>query len=211
MSCTPPAWFNGAFSPARIDPYLRTAQLDGTHAVDHYQWNLQVSEAFYPALSILEISLRNALHAQLQIRYGRADWWNVAPLESRHLAKVRSAEAEVRRRKGTNMSADDIIAELSFGLWVSLLSRTYDRDFWVPALHKAFPRYRGNRRSLHESFMVMLLFRNRVMHHEPIHLRHLAADHAKIYRLLGFLAPDAVTWLRQFDRVPVVLANKPKP
>jgi hypothetical protein len=179
--------------------------------VDHYQWNLQVSEAFYPALSILEISLRNALHAQLQARYGRADWWNAAPLAPRHLARVRSAEVEVRRRKGARMCTDDVIAELSFGFWVSLLSRSYDRDFWVPALHKAFPGYRGNRQSLHESFMSMLLFRNRVMHHEPIHLRHLAADHAKVYRVLGYLVPDAVTWLRQFDRVPLVLANKPKP
>lgn len=211
MSCNPPAWFDRIFSQPRLAPYLRAAQLDGTHAVDRYQWNLQVSEAFYPALSCLEISLRNALHAQLQIRYGRPDWWKSAPLQNRHLAKVRGAEAEARKRKGTKTSADDVVAELPFGFWVSLLSRAYDRDFWVPALHRAFPRYRGNRRTLHDEFEAMLLLRNRISHHEPIQHRHLAADHAKIHRLLSYIAPDAAFWLKGFDRVPVVLASKPRP
>jgi hypothetical protein len=126
VSCNPPAWFDGIFSRPRLTPYLNAAQLDGTHAVDRYRWNLQVSEAFYPALSCLEIGLRNALHAQLQIRYGRSDWWKAAPLQTRHLAKVRDAEAEARSRKGANMSVDDVVAELSLGFWVSLLSRVYD-------------------------------------------------------------------------------------
>lgn len=47
--------FDRSFSRPRLAPYLDAAQLDGTQAVDHYQWNLQVSEAFYPALSVLGI------------------------------------------------------------------------------------------------------------------------------------------------------------
>ena len=46
------------------------------------------------------------------------------------------------------------------------------------------------------------MLRNRIMHHEPIHHRHLEADHAKIYRLLGYIEPEAASWLRGFDRVP---------
>lgn len=211
VSCKPPAWFDRSFSRPRLAPYLDAAQLDGTHAVDHYQWNLQVSEAFYPALSVLEISIRNAIHAQLQIRYGRTNWWSTAPLQSHHLAKVREAEAKASSRKRASMSADDVVAELSFGFWVSLLSRAYDRDFWVPSLRKAFPYYRGNRRLLYDEFDAMRLFRNRIMHHEPIRHRHLEADHAKIYRLLGYIEPDAVTWLKAFDRVSTVLTGRPRP
>src|ERR1700721_1161807 len=102
------------------------------------------------------------------------------------------------------MSADDVVAGLSFGFWVSLLSRTYDRYLWVPALHKAFPHYSGSRRELFDNFDAMRRLRNRVMHHEPIHHRHLEADHAKIYRLVGYITPDAVVWLQRFDRVPAV-------
>ncbi len=211
MSCNPPAWFDRAFSQPRLGPYLSAARLDGTHATERYQWNLQVSEAFYPALSCLEICLRNGLHSQLQILRGRPDWWESGPLKKTEEAKVRRAESEAHTRKGVSMNADDVVAALSFGFWVSLLGRVYDRHLWVPALHKAFPHYRGSRRELHDNLDAMRLLRNRIMHHEPVHHRHLEADHVKICRLLGYMEPDAVDWLKRFDRVSAVLATRPKP
>ena len=70
------------------------------------------------------------------------------------------------------------------------------------ALHNAFAGYHGDRETLRDSLQAMLMLRNRIMHHEPIHHRHLEADHAKIYRLLGYIEPEAASWLRGFDRVP---------
>jgi hypothetical protein len=209
MSCDPPDWFNRTFSLPRLAPYMGAATRHDTHAVDQYRWNLQVSEAFYPALSCLEISLRNALHTQLKVLYNRPDWWAVAPLEKDDEDMVRRATADAWRRKRAAPTADDIVAELSFGFWVSLVSRRYDRHLWVPALHKAFPHYRGKRKELHDNLDTMRRLRNRIMHHEPIHHRHLEADHAKICRLLGYIGPDVVAWLREFDRAPEVLAVRP--
>jgi hypothetical protein len=54
----------------------------------------------------------------------------------------------------------------------------------------------------------MLYLRNRVMHHEPIHHRDLAADRAKIYRLLSYLSRDMSMQLQALDRVPQVLARR---
>lgn len=108
-------------------------------------------------------------------------------LDQHDAAKVRQTSDDLRRWRGTDPCTDDIVAELPFGFWVSLLSRRYDRHLWVPALYKAFPGYRGTRESLRDNFETMRLFRNRIMHHEPVHHRHLAADHAKIYRLLGYM------------------------
>jgi hypothetical protein len=209
MSCMPPSWFDRVFTSARLAPYQEAAARGGTHAVDLYRWNLQVSEAFLPALSCLEISMRNAMHEQLTVRYRRADWWMSVPLDQHEVRAVQQARDDRRRRKETDPGTDDIVAELSFAFWVSLLSRQYDRRFWVPALHRAFPGYHGPRSTLHDNLDAMRRFRNRVMHHEPVHHRHLAADHAKIYRLLGFIEPEAVAWLREFDRVPEMLAKRP--
>ncbi|GAA3118713.1 hypothetical protein [Nonomuraea salmonea] len=103
-----------------------------------------------------------------------------------------------------------MVTELSFGFWVSLLSRKYDRHLWVPALHRAFPYYSGSRESLRDNLQAMVFLRNRIMHHEPIHHRHLAADHVKIYTLLGYVEPQFASWLRAFDRVPEVLARRPE-
>jgi len=210
MSCSPPQWFGRVITAPRLAPYQDAARRDGTHAEDLYRWNLQVSEAFYPGLSCLEICLRNALDEQLKARYGCGDWWRSAPLSLKNLDEVKQVSDSLGAVKQRVPGTDDIVAGLSFGFWVSLLSRRYDRHLWVPALHRAFPGYHGSREPLRDNFDSMRLFRNRIMHHEPIHHRHLAADHDKVYRLLGYIEPNAVAWLRGFDRVPDILANRPR-
>lgn len=110
---------------------------------------------------------------------------------------------------GGKYTADDIVAELSFGFWVSLTSKTYDRSLWVPYLHRAFPLYRGPRGRLHYDLQTMRLFRNRIMHHEPIHHRHLEADHQTILRLLGYLSPSLIDQLESYDQVVPTLGRRP--
>ncbi|MFC4584483.1 hypothetical protein [Sphaerisporangium corydalis] len=205
----PPEWFGRTFSTPRFEPYLRASSGDATSAWRLYRWNIEVSEAFYGPLHCLEIGLRNAEHDRLRSRYGRADWWTVAPLRQHDSCKITKALEDLRRKGVRAPSADDVVAATTFGLWVSLLSRAYDRHFWVPTLHRAFPHYSGGREPLRDNLQSMVLLRNRIMHHEPIHHRHLSADHAKIHRLLGYLQPPVSTWLKGFDRVPGILARRP--
>ena len=175
MSSELPAWVRRTLSEPRFAAYLRAAVGDAEVALRLYWWNIEVSAAFYGLLHCLELSLRNALHHQLGNRFGPSI------------------------RRGVRVDVDDIVAGLPFGFWVSLLSRgaAYDRQLWVPALHRAFPGYSGRREKLHDNLLAMVLFRNRIMHHEPIHHRDLAADHAKIYRLLGYCL---LTWPKKCRR-----------
>jgi hypothetical protein len=209
MSAKLPAWFSQAFSMPRLAPYLRAAGGDVVAAERLYWWNVEISGAFYGPLHCLEVTLRNALHGQLRTRYGRADWWVSAPLNPSGLRVVDEARQKCGRRR-PGASADDIVAQLSFGFWASLLSAglSYDRLLWVPTLHRAFPYYSGRRRDLHDNLLTMVLLRNRIMHHEPIHHRDLAADHRKLYRLLGYLSPDSAKQALTLDRVPAVLARR---
>jgi hypothetical protein len=209
MSCDPPQWFEQVFASARLRPYRYAAETEGTHTEVLYLWNIEVSAAFYLTLSCLEVGLRNALHAQLRVQYGRSDWWLASPLDEHDQSKVRKAVDDLRQRNSGAPCADSIVAALSFGFWVRLLSRRYDRSLWVPTLHRAFPTYHGAREPLRNNLQTMVLLRNRIMHHEPIHHRHLAADHAKIHRLIGYIEPEVVTWLRGHDNVPDVLAKRP--
>ena len=48
-------------------------------AMLHYRCNLQLAEAFYVSLSVLEVTLRNALCRELETMTGRADWYAVFP------------------------------------------------------------------------------------------------------------------------------------
>jgi hypothetical protein len=210
MNVEPPAWIPRTMSRPRFAGYLRAAAGNAEAALRLYWWNIEISSAFFGPLHCLVLSLRNALHLQLCALFGRADWWAAVRLTDEGARTIAAVRAKLVRRSATPVGVDDIVAGLSFGFWVSLLSRgrAYDRAFWVPALHKAFPGFSGRREQLHDNLVAMLLLRNRIMHHEPIHHRDLGADHAKIYRLLGYLSPALAKEAQPLDRVPDALARR---
>lgn len=203
------AWVNEVLSAARFAPYLSRTDDDFDAAIHLYQWNLDVSSAFYIPLHCLEIGLRNAVHRRLAEWFGQPDWWTHAQLRGKGPTMVRDALRAATSRVDRAVLADDVVTELHFGFWVSLLSKGYDRSLWVPSLHAAFPHYRGRRDVLHERLNTMRLLRNRIMHHEPIHHRDLAADHHTALSLVGYLSPSMVTELESFDRVPAILRRRP--
>ena len=197
-------WISRMLSEARFASYLAECSGDVAAAWRLYMWNIGISTAFYPLLHFVEITLRNSLHRELGARFGRVDWWSVAPLSEHGQRMVKQAQEKVSAPR-SSQDADDLVTELSFGFWVSLISRTYDRPLWVPALHRAFPHYRGRRDALYVELREMLWLRNRVMHYEPIYRRDLNADHATIYRLFDHMSPDLAAAVRQIDNVPHVL------
>jgi hypothetical protein len=206
MGIEPPAWVSAVLSEPRFLPYLTAAGGNAEAAVDLEWWNLEVAAAFVVPLNRLELALRNALHRRLAEKFSRSDWWHSARLDENGRRKVAEAKRKLAQRQQRPEVPDDVVAQLTFGFWVSLLSRTYHRTLWTPALHRVFPR--TNPRALHQDYKHVLVLRNRIMHHEPIHHRHLEADHQTVYRLLGQLSPDVVDELEPRDRVPHLLARR---
>ncbi|MEU5367035.1 hypothetical protein ABZ354_26805 [Streptomyces sp. NPDC005925] len=202
-----PEWMLRDLSLPRLRRYIRAAHGNAQAAERLYWWNVEVSAALFGPLHCLELALRNALHGVLVRHHARPDWWTVAPLNERGLELVSNAQRSCARRL-RRTTPDDMVAELTFGFWVSLLASGYDRQFWVPVLHSAFPHYGGRRDALHRKLTSLILLRNRVMHHEPVHHRHLAADHDTIYRVLGYLSPELVKEAQVMDRFPAVLADR---
>jgi hypothetical protein len=209
MSNRLPEWMARDLSLPRLRRYIRAAHGDARAAERLYWWNVEASAALVGPLHCLELALRNALHRALVRHHGRPDWWEAAPLNERGRGLVDSARRSCERRP-RRTTPDDVVAELALGFWVSLLSHAsgYDRYFWVPVLHSAFPHYRGRRDRLYRDLTSLVLLRNRVMHHEPVHHRHLAADHDTIYRVLGYVSPEFAKEAQAMDRFPAVLADR---
>lgn len=200
-----PDWMVRDLSLPRLRRYIRAAHGDARGAERLYWWNIEVSAALVGPLHCLELSLRNALHNTLVRHHGRPDWWAVAPLNERGHGLVDGARRSCARRL-PRTRPDDVVSELTLGFWVSLLAASYDQDFWVPVLNTAFPYYRGRRDDLYRDLTSLVLLRNRVMHHEPVHHRHLEADRDTIYRVLGYLSPEFAKEAQAMDRLPAVLA-----
>ncbi|WP_043721190.1 hypothetical protein [Kutzneria sp. 744] len=200
-----------AFSAARMEPYLKHCNGDVAKAFRLYAWNLEVSAALSGPLGCLEVALRNALHEQLVTLVGRSDWWRDRRVDLHDVAKGLLAEAAANlAKRGKPAVPDAMVAELHFGFWVALLGkgRNYETTLWRPALRHAFPNYSGGRLPLHKQLDSMRYLRNRIAHAEPIHRRHLKADHGTILDLIGRISPPAVEFVRRHDRVEQVLRRR---
>jgi hypothetical protein len=200
-----------AISVERLAPYERASGGDTAAALRLYSWNAEAAGAFLGLLHCLEVVMRNALHRELSLLFGRPDWW-YASRAGLHPSAARMVE-EARQdliRHGKPADPPRIVAELRFGLWVSLLGKgnDYETRLWRPALHRAFPGYSGRRGPLYVDVNSVRLFRNRIAHHEAIYQRHLAADHATIVRLIASVSADTAEFARRLDRVPAVLARR---
>jgi hypothetical protein len=202
-----------ALSVERLEPYSRACGGDLRAAVDLYVWNTAVSGAFYESLAYLEVGLRNALHDQLRRLAHRDDWWESPLLTLAPAAVDMIAKAKRDAGRRADGKPGRVVAALQFGFWVGLVSSgrscNYEMILWRPALHRAFPGYRGPRPPLHERLEKMRLLRNRVAHHEPIHQRPLVADHDDLLAVAGWISADFAGWIRSTSRFASVLADRP--
>lgn len=202
-----------ALSPERLAPYLGTTSGDLTDAVRLYEWNLAVSGAFYEALGILEVVLRNALSSQLAAHHGTlAGHWYDDPLDVfSDLAHEDIAAARYRIRKLRRPETPGrVVAELSFGFWKFLLAKRYEATLWTGYLRHAFPKLKPqNRATVYRALDGLHTLRNRIAHHEPIHSRDLTADMLTIYRLLDWIDADVRAWAVTLSRLQPIFVARP--
>jgi hypothetical protein len=206
-----------SLSPERMATYFTATGGDPEKAFYLYTWNTAVSAAFYGPLQGLEVALRNAMHRELAIVYGQ-DWYDnpKCQLDAKGHERVNSAKRDLE--KGDyRIDPPHVVAALSFGFWVSLLGSggrvgefgspraNYEMVLWRPALYRAFSKIRRSRSNIHRPLDFLRILRNRIAHHEPIFTRHLAADHASILEVTGWICPETRDWIEHHSRVPEIL------
>ena len=75
---------------------------------------------------------------------------------------------EAKNRVGAT-TPGKVVAELTFGFWVELLSRRNQNALWVGRkLKTAFPNTTLTRKQIHGRLKTIQLLRNRISHHEPV-------------------------------------------
>lgn len=193
-------------SAGRFSTYLRAADEDGEKATRLYAWNTAVCAAFYGPLQALEVALRNAMHERLAERYG-AEWYDNAEvrLNDKHREQVEEAKTRLRQT-GKAVTPPHVVAALSFGFWVFLLSSSYDETLWRFALYKVFPRAEAvQRKEVYERLMKLLVLRNRIAHHEPIFASPLRRRYRQILEITGWISPFKRDWVVAHSRLEEVL------
>ena len=210
----------------RLASYMGAAGGNVQAAVELYDWNTLVGASFLEDLGRLEVVFRNAVDGALTA-YGDAQSWSEVwyrrpqLFRGEHGPQARTwANIEIARQRATGQHDRQevhgkVIAELSFGFWRFLCTKSYLTSLWVPAVAAAFPQHpsSGNPRQVRadvEDRMRRLYFlRNRIAHHEPIHQRDLERDHAEVLELIGWICLDCRAWAEVVTRTPGVIETRP--
>lgn len=174
-----------------MERYFTLYPDDEQRAITHYQCNLQLSEAMYVSLSVFEVTLRNALCRELWQMTGREDWYAVFPNTPglSNLNRYITQAAKQISGRHEQITPSKIIAELTFGFWVSLLNSEYERILWKD-LRRAFPfmpKAKRQRKYVSAPLNRFRAFRNRVFHNESIcwNIKCVHDIHSEMVEVLG--------------------------
>jgi hypothetical protein len=96
-----------------------------------YLWNIELTGALFPAIAILEVSLRNAIHASLTKKAG-SDFWFQKELIPERWRNVEKVINDLNSKHATNVPSGKIISELTFGMWPHIFSDAYKHTWWNP-------------------------------------------------------------------------------
>jgi len=216
------AALRAAVSQPRLDRYRPAGGTDLDMIVTYF-WNVALSEALYPGLAALEVTLRSRIHAELSMREG-TEWWFRRLLEAGQLRDYGSAHVKLYNRHKTALPAGHIVAEFNFGFWTTLLSQPYHQTLWAPnraaLLHAVFPHLPptpNGRHVVHRRYNGLRLLRNRAMHYEPTWLGvtldqrgvvSLADLRTEILEAIGWVSPRVRDGVAATDRFPSVWTGK---
>ena len=196
---------SGAFSTQRLKKYIRLYDGDEVKVVAHYKANLALAESLYTSLSVFEVTLRNALSKELERQMGRKDWYAVFPSNPALKGLTSEITLAIRHisQRGELVSPDKIVAELTFGFWVTLLNSEYELTLWK-SLRLAFPympKKDRKRKNVSSPCNALRKLRNRVFHHESIcwDLDYILDIHSRLVQVLGWMNQDMPDWLESVD------------
>ncbi|MEK9497381.1 Abi family protein [Photorhabdus sp. P32] len=112
-----------------------------------YLWNKQLASAFFPALQIIEVSLRNAIYQgyiryeeikientfnqeQWQIEKNKIDklWFINVFTQQNNAEAYRNILTATRQlqKDGKTLTPENYIAKLTLGFWISMVNNSYD-------------------------------------------------------------------------------------
>ena len=185
--------------------FISEARLGSYTGVEEYGQNLVFSKKSYIPLSILEVALRNAVDKLLSDKVG-VDWYKDENfLTDDSTKKVNGAITYLKKRREA-VTKEKIIAELTFGFWVNLFKKPYDKKLRINDLKTIFLNLPSreekivNREVLYKQLNHIRNFRNRVFHYEKV----LNKDgynqiNEDILEVLNFLHVDLKEYVKRLN------------
>lgn len=145
---------------------------------EYYIANIMISQAFYPILSTIEITLRNAIDTTFKNLLGEnwleQEYLNNNILHQQDYNKFKISYEKIQDKYKDKYTPGKVIAELHFGFWTTLCSKRYNARIWTKKgfFKGVFENYPKSKQQQIHDIAVKLNkirnFRNRIFHYEPI-------------------------------------------
>jgi len=193
----------------KLTPYLDEDK-NIKKALELYEWNVKLSEAFYAPLNYFEVSLRNACNNEMIKERGESWYLDDSLMSGSNSEKGNYAKTKIQssyqKLVGYNkkyildtsineIKNGDIIANLELSFWVNLFVYNYFNNFWNPCLKYVFKGY--NRKVLHSKLNYIRELRNRIFHHENILKFDLNSNYLIILEILRAISGELENKVRQ--------------
>ncbi|MGN0005495.1 MAG: hypothetical protein ACI37Z_05955 [Candidatus Gastranaerophilaceae bacterium] len=189
--------------------------------LDKYIYNLRLAESFYPALSLLEISLRNSICNAIDKLICK-DWLVKELSQQKLLAdkeyeKLLESESKIKK-SGKKVTNDRLISEMTLGFWVHLCTKSYKPKFWDKKgfFEAVFPNYvpaQGLSKiaPIQNNLLAILRLRNRISHHEIIinDNKTPQEQYQLVLDILHLLSTDMENLLNGISRIQDIIKQKP--
>lgn len=219
-------------SEARWETYRVEAARTGASAESLYVWNTQLAAALYEVLAHLECALRETIDTRLREwnaeqearRFspdvGPGPDWALpgraaAPLRAMVTKRCREASGRVRSRRVPGH--DDVVAQLSFGIWITLIPKSSTNAkssqfrLWEEALVHAFPHIgEGGPEYLYRRLARLRDLRNRIAHHENLLAVKAEARLTDVLAILACIDQQLADYVAGVSQVREVAAMDPR-
>lgn len=186
--------------------FISTNRMRQYTDIDEYFENLKLCKEYYIPLSLVEIALRNSLNSHFKKEISK-DWLlDKNFIQPQHQSKI-DISIKLLRLESKQIVQDNMLAELSFGFFVTFFKAAYKNHFRYNDLKQIFPNLPSskekkiNRHFVFTKLNNIRLFRNKVFHHDKIISKSEYQNMmAEIYEVLSYFDDKIVGITKDLNR-----------
>lgn len=189
--------------------------------IERYINNIKISKALYPELSVLEVSLRNAINSVFENRFSK--FWIENEIKDNKLLDEDDYKllmtAYTKTKKECKSSSKEfttgkVIANLNFGFWTNLCVKKYNSKIWnkkyfFRGVFINYPKKKQEISLISNKLYAIRKLRNRVFHYEQIfkYPEKILKLYNDILEILSYLPNDSICILKKTSEFLYVYNN----
>lgn len=172
--------YSATISKERLEAFVKSGDTTIDDAIDRYIENIKISQALYPELSILEVTLRNSIDAMLRTNF--SEKWIEDEIQYNYFLSAYDLQTLIKayndtktdcKKSNKTFTIGKVIANLNFGFWTNLCAKKYSIAIWhkrscFRSVFVNYPAKKQEIKKLSKQLGAIRCLRNRVFHYEQI-------------------------------------------